>query len=78
MPDLQDDIRAARRALRRLRDAFEQKTGTPANGRSERALQMSKALRAWEEEFGAGTLEKWAEEHERELMESHGGNANTE
>lgn len=78
MPDLQEDLQAARRALRRLRDAFEQQTGTPANDRSERALQMSETLRAWEEKIGADTLEKWAEEHDRELMESHGADTDTE
>jgi len=78
MPDLQEDIQAARRALRRLRDAFEQLSGTPANDRSERALQMSETLRAWEEEFGADTLEEWAEEHEQELMGSRGADTETQ
>ena len=76
MPDeghtLKQDLAAARKALGRLRDAFEQMTGTPTNVRSRKALQMLDTLREWEEEFGAGTLEARAQEHEAELMNEHG------
>jgi hypothetical protein len=78
MTDLKDDIHSAQTTLRRLRDAFEQMTGTPTNNRSKSALKMSETLRAWEEEFGADSLEKWAEEHEREMIENHGADTVTE
>jgi hypothetical protein len=78
MTDLKDDIHSARKTIRRLRDAFEQMTGTPNNTRSVRALEMSETLRAWEEEFGADSLKEWAQEHEREMIENHGADTVTE
>lgn len=53
---MQDEISAAKHTLMRLRDAFEEIHGTPANPDSKHALDMISKLQRWEEEYGADAL----------------------
>lgn len=64
---MEDDFNTALRTLMRLRDAFEEESGTPANPRSQEALRMAETLRRWRGEYGTEELERLAEAHEGEL-----------
>lgn len=64
---MQQAIRDAKDMLRRLRDAFEELHGDPANPDSRRALDMIATLSEWEEEHGADVLEAAADWHDEKL-----------
>lgn len=65
---MEDDYTAALRLLMRLRDAFEQLYGTPANPRSKEALEIAETLREWEATYGLEQLAE-AERAHREGLE---------
>jgi hypothetical protein len=64
---MQDEISAAKHTLMRLRDAFEEIHGTPANPDSKQALRIIQQLKDWQEEPGTDTLADAARQHQARL-----------